>query len=118
MLFCNNDNLYAFQVPAKYTPKFKNWILEKCFSSLVTHPRRPRGSQSGQERRQRKFSRTGERAPGCRVSPDHFQTALEKAATQLKGISKQIPTYRPVVTQGRHGCIPMSSELNHFCNFT
>ena len=32
MLFCKNDQLYAFQVPAKYTAKFKNWILENSFS--------------------------------------------------------------------------------------
>ena len=32
MLFCKNDQLYAFQVPAKYTTKFKNWILENSFS--------------------------------------------------------------------------------------
>ena len=27
---------FAFQVPAKYTAKFKNWILEKSFSPPVT----------------------------------------------------------------------------------
>ena len=32
MSFCKNDQLYAFQVPAKYTTKFKNWILENSFS--------------------------------------------------------------------------------------
>ena len=32
MLFFKNDQLYAFQVPAKYTAKFKNWILENSFS--------------------------------------------------------------------------------------
>ena len=37
MLFCKNHyHLYAFQVPAKYTPKFKNWILEKSFSPPAT----------------------------------------------------------------------------------
>ena len=36
MLFCKNDHLYAFQVPAKYTPKFKNWILEKYFLPPIT----------------------------------------------------------------------------------
>ena len=29
LLFCKNDRLHASQVEAKYTPKFKNWILEK-----------------------------------------------------------------------------------------
>ena len=43
----------------------------------MTHPRRPRGSQSGAgEMARRKFSRTGGRTPGYQVSPDHFQTAL------------------------------------------
>ena len=42
-------------------------------SLLPVHPRRPRGSQSGEKAR-RKFSSTGGRAPGYRLSPDHFQT--------------------------------------------
>ena len=40
------------------------------------HPRRPRGSQSGREKREkagRKFSSTGKRAPGYRLSPKYFQ---------------------------------------------
>ena len=36
MLFCKRDHLYSFQVPAKYTANFKNWILEKSFSPPVT----------------------------------------------------------------------------------
>ena len=46
-------------------------------NSLVpTHPRIPRGSQSGAgEMARQKFSRTGRRTPGYQVSPDHFQTA-------------------------------------------
>ena len=32
--------------------------------SLQEHPRRPRGGQSGRDKRRRKFSRTGERDPG------------------------------------------------------
>ena len=36
MVFCKNDQLYAFQVPPKYTAKFKNWILKKSFSPPVT----------------------------------------------------------------------------------
>ena len=36
MLFCKNDQLYTFQIPAKYTSKFKNWILKKSFSPPVT----------------------------------------------------------------------------------
>ena len=37
MVFCKNDRLYAFQVPPKYTAKFKNWILKKSlFSPPVT----------------------------------------------------------------------------------
>ena len=38
-------------------------------SRYVSHPRRPRGSQSGLEKRQDE----GGRAPGYRLSPDHFQ---------------------------------------------
>ena len=67
--------------------------------STFTHPRRPRGSQSGREKgrdesfqvrakassetqgqsvgsgekARRKFSSTGERAPGYRLSPNYFQ---------------------------------------------
>ena len=36
MLFCKNDQLYAFQLPAKYIAKFNNWILENSFSPPVT----------------------------------------------------------------------------------
>ena len=36
MLFCKNNHLCAFQVQAKHTAKFKNWILEKSFSPPVT----------------------------------------------------------------------------------
>ena len=36
MFFSKNDQLYAFQVPAKYTAKFKNWILDNLFSPPVT----------------------------------------------------------------------------------
>ena len=38
------------------------------------HTRRPRGSQSGREkRRDERFSSTGERAPGYRLSSNYFQ---------------------------------------------
>ena len=40
------------------------------------HSRRPRGSQSGREKREkagRKFSSTGKRTPGYRLSPNYFQ---------------------------------------------
>ena len=38
------------------------------------HPRRPRDGQSGQETEaEQKFSSTGERAPGFRLSPNYFQ---------------------------------------------
>ena len=46
MLLCKNDQLYAFQVPAKYTAKFQKWILEISFSpqsSTVKQSRRPNG---------------------------------------------------------------------------
>ena len=29
LLFCKSGHLYASQVEAKYTPKFKNWIIGK-----------------------------------------------------------------------------------------
>ena len=46
---------------------------QKHYSDLGSdHPRRPRGSQSRKARR--KFSSMGGRAPGYRLSPDHFQT--------------------------------------------
>ena len=37
-------------------------------------------SQAGESERQRKFSKTGERAPGHRISPDRFQTAWRMPA--------------------------------------
>ena len=43
------------------------------FQERVRHPRRPRGSQSGRERERRKFSSTGERAPGYQLSPSYFK---------------------------------------------
>ena len=40
----------------------------------LTHPRRPRGSQSGREkRRNESFQVREERAPGYRLSPNYFQ---------------------------------------------
>ena len=55
-----------------------DFFLKEPFSKQAqSHPRRPRGSQSGAgEMARRKFSRTGGRTPGYQVSPDHFQTAL------------------------------------------
>ena len=49
---------------------------QKHYSDLGSyHPRRPRGSQSSREkRRDDKFSSMGGRAPGYRLSQDHFQT--------------------------------------------
>ena len=43
------------------------------FHSGSLHPRRPRGSQSGREKAGRKFSSTGETAPGHRLSPNYFE---------------------------------------------
>ena len=44
------------------------------YKRTYTHPRRPRGSQSGREkRRDRKFSSTGKRAPGYRLSQNDFK---------------------------------------------
>ena len=48
--------------------------LSRWFNQVLFHPRRPRGSQLGREKRLRqKFSITGERAPGYRLSPNYFQ---------------------------------------------
>ena len=46
------------------------------------HPWRPRGSQPGWEKRldRRKFSRMGGRAPGYRLSPEHFQAVKRMLA--------------------------------------
>ena len=53
--------------------------LSLSYSS--THPRRLRGSHSGTgEIARRKFSRTGEEAPGYRVLLDHFHTASRMPA--------------------------------------
>ena len=52
---------------------------QKHYSDLGSdHPRRPRGSQSRKARR--KFSSMGGRAPGYRLSPDHFQTVKRMLA--------------------------------------
>ena len=52
-------------------------FLLTCFHQMLPchHPRRPRGSQSGREkRRDESFHSRGERAPGYRLSPNYFQT--------------------------------------------
>ena len=41
------------------------------------HSRRPRGGQSGGDKRRRKFSRTGERTPGILLLMNQFQDSLE-----------------------------------------
>ena len=57
--------------------KFDVWTgaHKKIIEGTFSHPRRPRGSQSGRGKRRagRKFSSTGERAPGYRLSPNYFQ---------------------------------------------
>ena len=54
------------------------WLLKKELEGgRRYHPRRPRGGQSGREKRKRarrKFSSTGGKDLGYRHSPDHFQT--------------------------------------------
>ena len=54
------------------------WLLKKELEGgRRYHPRRPRGGQSGREKRKRarrKFSSTGGKGLGYRHSPDHFQT--------------------------------------------
>ena len=53
------------------------WLLKKELEGgRRHHPRRPRGGQSGREKRKRgrrKFSSTGGKDLGYRHSPDHFQ---------------------------------------------
>ena len=60
------------------------WLLKKELEGgRRYHPRRPRGGQSGREKRKRarrKFSSTGGKAPGYRISPDHFQTVKRMLA--------------------------------------
>ena len=41
------------------------------------HSRRPRGGQSGGDKRQRKFSRKGDRTPGILLLTNQFQDSLE-----------------------------------------
>ena len=53
-----------------------NHMTKRVFqmgSIRLTHPRRPRGSQSGWGKARRKFSSTSGRTPGYRLSADHFQ---------------------------------------------
>ena len=45
--------------------------------SIQEHPRRPRGGQSGRDKRRRKFSKTGERAPGVLLLKNQFHDSIE-----------------------------------------
>ena len=45
--------------------------------SLQEHPRRPRGGQSGRDKRRRKFSRMGERDPGVLLLKNQFHDSCE-----------------------------------------
>ena len=45
--------------------------------SLEEHPRRPRGGQSGRDKRRRKFPKTGERAPGMLLLTNQFHNSVE-----------------------------------------
>ena len=57
----------------------QDWWMYFCkltivFRYTLPHPRRPRGSQSGREKKAgRKFSSKGGRSPGYQLSPNYFQ---------------------------------------------
>ena len=56
------------------SPKFCRYLSTSKIIRANPHPRRPRGIQSGREKSAgRKFSSTGGRAPGYRLSPNYFQ---------------------------------------------
>ena len=67
--------------PPKFCRKFVFHFSSALQPSQV-HPRRPRGSQSGREKRQdESFPSTGEkRAPGYRLSSNSFQKFKRKPA--------------------------------------
>ena len=55
------------------------------YNQQSRHPRRPRGGQSGQEKRrdeivQAQAEKSAEKPPGYRLSPDHFQTVIRMLA--------------------------------------
>ena len=57
--------------------------------SLQEHPRGPRGGQSGRDKRRRKFSRTGERAPGVLLLKNQFHDSIE--CLSLIGLKNRKP---------------------------
>ena len=54
---------------------------DRCYKLRFIHPRRPRDGQWGREKsRDERFSSTGGKAPGYRLSPGHFQTVKRMLA--------------------------------------
>ena len=75
---CRNPFYHPFKRPTMFIHEDMHWV--KCLwkswvMNKTSHPRRPRGGQSGLGiMRRRKFSSTCGKAPGYPLSPDHFQT--------------------------------------------
>ena len=69
-LFCIPQAVYTF-IAIKVHSDFNLAIGHACEQPFV-HPRRPRGSQLGQEKRRRKFLRTGRRASGVLLLKEQF----------------------------------------------
>ena len=56
----------------KYSKHFTSWSSSETQGRLVG----ARGNKSGKEMKRRRFTSKAEKAPGNRLLPDHFQTAL------------------------------------------
>ena len=53
------------------------WVFSVGVVGVNNHSRRHRGGQSGGDKRQRKFSRKGDRTPGILLLTNQFQDSLE-----------------------------------------
>ena len=78
-----NVKLY-YQLPIWLIVAFKvmtltNYVNQFSLNlfSWFSHPRKPRGGQLGQEKRRRKFSRTGERTPEMLFVKNQFHDLFE-----------------------------------------
>ena len=75
------------------SPVWNSGFYDRYSLPKLPHPRRPRGSESGWEKRRDKGFQAKGRAPGYRLSPDHFQTPApdrhEKCLVLLCPIGEQ-----------------------------
>ena len=80
VVFDRTKVFYAASWSCSDAPNHMTKRVFQMGSIRLTHPRRPRGSQSGWGKARRKFSSTSGRTPGYLLSADHFQAVKQMLA--------------------------------------